>query len=436
MTYAMTPLLKPYECCCIASVPTPFSITTTKPSFPFFSLPSKPLKLTHLCFSSSSFSSSSPSWVSKPKISQSLLVPLVAQTSDWAHQEEEEVQEDRPVDGFRAVDDTDAGSSLPLQGEGEEEEREEGSVDGGLLEEEEENKDSYAEPPEEAKLFVGNLPYDIDSEKLAQLFNQAGVVEISEVIYNRETDQSRGFGFVTMSTVEEAEKAVEMFHRYTFDRFPGRRYFVRRALSHVVWYSPKKIFLLIYQGQFSWSAKVVVYGFWRIEFAECKSTDSWNLGGGGCGDIFHSHRLILHVDQGLLIELWFRLYNISDLNGRLLTVNKAGPKGSRPERLPQVFEPSVRIYVGNLPWQVDNARLEQVFSEYGKVIDARVLYDRETGRSRGFGFVTMSSETEVHDAIAALDGQDLLVFIRRNRSTNTRVGRKKKQGKKDVKVIS
>lgn len=93
-----------------------------------------------------------------------------------------------------------------------------------------------------------------------------------------------------------------------------------------------------------------------------------------------------------------------DLNGRLLTVNKAAPRGSRLER-PRMNDSSFRIYVGNLPWQVDDARLEQVFSEHGKVVNARVVYDRETGRSRGFGFVTMASETELNDAIAALDGQ-------------------------------
>lgn len=54
---------------------------------------------------------------------------------------------------------------------------------------------------------------------------------------------------------------------------------------------------------------------------------------------------------------------------------------------------------------MDNGRLEQLFSEHGKVVDARVVYDRESGRSRGFGFVTMASETELNDAIAALDGQ-------------------------------
>lgn len=88
-----------------------------------------------------------------------------------------------------------------------------------------------------------------------------------------------------------------------------------------------------------------------------------------------------------------------------MTVNKAAPRGSRPERQPRTFQPAFRIYVGNLPWDVDNARLEQVFSEHGKVVEARVLYDRDSGRSRGFGFVTMADETGMNDAIAALDGQ-------------------------------
>lgn len=86
-------------------------------------------------------------------------------------------------------------------------------------------------------------------------------------------------------------------------------------------------------------------------------------------------------------------------------MKKAAPRGSRVERSPREFGPAFRIYAGNLPWGVDDARLEQVFSEHGKVLEARVVYDRETGRSRGFGFVTMSSQNELDDAIAALDGQ-------------------------------
>jgi nucleolin len=48
-----------------------------------------------------------------------------------------------------------------------------------------------------------------------------------------------------------------------------------------------------------------------------------------------------------------------------------------------------------------------LFSEHGEVVNATVVYDRETGRSRGFGFVTMASKDELDDAISALDGQEL-----------------------------
>ncbi|KAG6408859.1 hypothetical protein SASPL_131884 [Salvia splendens] len=166
----------------------------------------------------------------------------------------------------------------------------------------------FVEPPEGAKVYVGNLPFDVDGDRLGELFQQAGVVEVSEVIYDRMSGNSRGFGFVTMSTVEEAEKAVELFSRY-------------------------------------------------------------------------------------------------DLDGRFLTVNIAAPKGSRPERAPR--EVGHRIYIGNLPWSVDSGRLEEIFSEHGAVVSARVVSDRETGRSRGFGFVEMSTESEMNDVISSLDGETL-----------------------------
>ncbi|KAJ6824994.1 28 kDa ribonucleoprotein, chloroplastic-like [Iris pallida] len=271
---------------CSLFSPTTIPKISSKPhTLPFLSItPTKPLSF---------------SFRKKISSSSTIIVPFVAQTSDWA---QEEVEQEEAGSGaeeaaaglsdWESEEDADAGPAAVAEGDPE-----------GFVEEE-----SYAEPPEEAKLFVGNLPYDIDSEALAGLFDKAGVVEIAEVIFSRETGQSRGFGFVTMSTIEEADKAVEMFNRY-------------------------------------------------------------------------------------------------DINGRLLTVNKAAPRGARVERAPR--ETSFRIYVGNLPWQVDDSRLEQVFSEHGKVISARVVYDRETGRSRGFGFVTMATRTELDDAIAALDGQSL-----------------------------
>ncbi|KAI4342511.1 hypothetical protein MLD38_027133 [Melastoma candidum] len=238
------------------------------------------------------------------------LVAFVAEGSDWGSLDDDDSGAATSTATATALD-LDLGldqgksgfESFESQGGGDVSEAE-----GPVGEEEEE--EAFVKPPEEAKLFVGNLPYDVDSQKLAMLFEQAGTVEIAEVIYNRETDQSRGFGFVTMSSVEETEKAVDTFHQY-------------------------------------------------------------------------------------------------DMNGRFLTVNKAAPRGARPERPARAFEPSFRIYVGNLPWDVDNGQLEQLFSEHGKVTSARVVYDRDSGRSRGFGFVTMASEEEMNDAIAALDGQSL-----------------------------
>ncbi|RAL47556.1 hypothetical protein DM860_011294 [Cuscuta australis] len=197
---------------------------------------------------------------------------------------------------------------------------EEGEEQGGILEAVgdargsgdvfAEDSGEYTELPEEAKLFVGNLPFDVDSEALAMIFQKAGTVEIAEVIYNRDIGRSRGFGFVTMSTTEEAERAIEKFNGY-------------------------------------------------------------------------------------------------ELNGRDLAVKKADPRGIRPERRLQPIETSHKIYVGNIPWSLDESQLERMFSEHGKVVSAFVVRERDSGRSRGFGFVVMSSEAEMNDAVAGLDGKNV-----------------------------
>ncbi|KAJ6835845.1 29 kDa ribonucleoprotein A, chloroplastic-like [Iris pallida] len=182
----------------------------------------------------------------------------------------------------------------------------------------------YGQDEEEAsfspnlKLFVGNLPFDVDSSELAGLFERAGNVEMVEVIYDKITGRSRGFGFVTMSTVEEVEAAAQQFNGY---ELKGRAMRVNSGPP------PRR--------------------------EEVPSRGFRSRGGGGS------------------------------------------------------FDAANRVYVGNLSWDVDNLALETLFSEQGKVIDARVVYDRETGRSRGFGFVTFSSSEEVNNAISSLDGSDL-----------------------------
>ncbi|XP_074268839.1 30 kDa ribonucleoprotein, chloroplastic-like [Silene latifolia] len=172
------------------------------------------------------------------------------------------------------------------------------------------------------KLFVGNLPFNIDSSELAGLFGNAGTVEMVEVIYDKTTGRSRGFGFVTMSSSAEVEAAAQQFNGYELDGRPLR---VNAGPP-----PPKR------------------EGF--------EARDGFEARGGRGG-------------------------------GRS-------------------FENANRIHVSNLSWQVDDSSLKTLFSESGDVVEAKVIYDRESGRSRGFGFVTYGSADEVNSAIESLDGVD------------------------------
>ena len=64
-----------------------------------------------------------------------------------------------------------------------------------------------------------------------------------------------------------------------------------------------------------------------------------------------------------------------------------------------------KLYVGNLSYDVTSASLKEMFAAHGSVTSADVIMDREAGRSKGFGFVEMSSDSEAQAAIAALNGQ-------------------------------
>ena len=75
---------------------------------------------------------------------------------------------------------------------------------------------------------------------------------------------------------------------------------------------------------------------------------------------------------------------------------------------------SKKLYVGNLSYSVTNARLEEMFSPFGEVRSAQVIQDRDTGRSKGFGFVEMTNDNAAREAIQSLhekehDGRSLTV---------------------------
>ena len=68
---------------------------------------------------------------------------------------------------------------------------------------------------------------------------------------------------------------------------------------------------------------------------------------------------------------------------------------------------STKLFVGSLPWSIDDAKLKETFETHGNVVSAKVVMDRATGRSRGFGFVEMGSADEANKAIKALNDSEL-----------------------------
>lgn len=66
-----------------------------------------------------------------------------------------------------------------------------------------------------------------------------------------------------------------------------------------------------------------------------------------------------------------------------------------------------KLYVGNLPYSTTSDIMQELFEQFGSVRSAQVMIDRETGRSRGFGFVEMSNDAEADAAIADLDGKEM-----------------------------
>ena len=85
---------------------------------------------------------------------------------------------------------------------------------------------------------------------------------------------------------------------------------------------------------------------------------------------------------------------------------------------------STKLYVGNLPYSIDDAILRNNFTEFGGVTSAKVMMDRDTGRSKGFGFVEMSTSEQAEAAIQSLngmsvDGRSIVVNISRPKEPST-----------------
>uniref|UniRef100_A0A803QN38 RRM domain-containing protein n=1 Tax=Cannabis sativa TaxID=3483 RepID=A0A803QN38_CANSA len=166
------------------------------------------------------------------------------------------------------------------------------------------------------RLYVGSLPYFINSTQLAEVFAEAGKVISVEVIHDKVTDKSRGFGFVTMETFEEAKEAIR--------KFDGSQVAGRTI---------------------------------KVNFPE--------------------------VPRGGEKELM-------------------GPKIRELNR--NFVDSPHKIYAGNLGWGLTSQALKSAFANQPGVLSAKVIYERDTGRSRGFGFVTFETAEAAASALDTMNG--------------------------------
>ncbi|KAM7278170.1 hypothetical protein ACFE04_005304 [Oxalis oulophora] len=171
----------------------------------------------------------------------------------------------------------------------------------------------------EGRVYVGNLPFNMTSSQLSEIFGEAGTVVNVEIVYDRVTDRSRGFGFVTMGSVQEAKEAIQMFHG---TQVGGRTI--------------------------------------RVNFPEVPR--------GGEREI-----------MGAKIRNSYRGF---------------------------VDSPH-KIYAGNLSWALTSESLKEAFSEQPGLLSAKVIYDKNSGRPRGFGFVTFESAEHMESALNSLDGVEV-----------------------------
>ncbi|XP_021721547.1 28 kDa ribonucleoprotein, chloroplastic-like [Chenopodium quinoa] len=268
-----------------ASTTVQSSLSTPKPSFAFLSnkqLPSDPIQVKfgstkksyaplisqHYCFTNESTPIACVSHKRRaPRIAAAVAEEGVVETADDVEQEKDEAQ----------------------------------------IESEGSSEKNNNEVQVNTKLYFGNLPYHCDSAQLAGIVQEYGTPELVEVLYNRDTGKSRGFAFVTMSSVEDCSAVIE------------------------------------------------------------------NLDG-------------------------------SEYGGRYLRVNFADNPRKREPLFPETDH---KLFVGNLSWSVTSESLYQAFQEYGKVVGARVLFDGETGKSRGYGFVCYSTRSEMEKALESLNGVEL-----------------------------
>jgi len=257
-------------------------------------------------------------------------------------------------------------------------------------------EEAPAAPAFDTAVYVGNISFDAVESELRSAFSEHGTIAKIQMPLDRTTGRSRGFAFVTMSNAEEHTTAIEKLNE---TEVGGRTIYVSESLPKDKVAENKKNYKSqkkqdqgskIYVGNLNFQTSMEDLNAAFAEYGEvmdCFIPSDYEGNPRGFGFIQMAEEDALKAIEGL---------NGTELDGRTLNVNKSLPKGTKAS------PKQVKLYVGNLSWGTEEEALQELFEEYGKVVDCYIPTDRETGQHRGFAFVTM----EPDDALRAADETD------------------------------
>jgi len=257
-------------------------------------------------------------------------------------------------------------------------------------------------PISTSKLFVGNLPWELEDRALHELFKSYNPSH-SRVARFPDTGKSKGFGFVRFSDAKSAEAALKglngkEFHgrdiSVAFKGPKGQNGPKRQNVSNA-----HKLFV----GNLPWTLDVLELKEKFAEFGDVKSANILKNPETGVSRGF-GFVTMLNEEQALHV---IAQLDGTEMGERLISVSEAG-KGKKAPRMHRAeISKHSKLYVGNISWDLDLEDLKGLFSEFGDVVTARIITDHESGRSRGFGFVTMSNDEQAQAVVSEFDQSDV-----------------------------
>ncbi|XP_067841424.1 uncharacterized protein [Heptranchias perlo] len=284
---------------------------------------------------------------------------------------------------------------------------------------------------DEGKLFVGGLNFDTDEQALEEQFSKYGQISEVRVIKDRDTQTSRGFGFITFENTEDARDALMAMNGKSIDGRQirvghaekkaggGRGYGGGRGGGGSGGYSNRR------RGGGGYWDNDRSGGYGGGGRYDSGDRDNYYSGGyksqsgyGGGGSSYGS-RSYRDYDEHIKLDLVMSnepdlAYNLTWKKGiKYQQYKRKSPGPDAPALSSEVrinlvkMSDEGKLFVGGLNFDTDEQALEEQFSKYGQISEVRVIKDRDTQTSRGFGFITFENTEDARDALMAMNGKSI-----------------------------